>query len=162
MRSAGTTDVGILSRDAGGTTAGGHIGLLMDEAGRLAVRLQGLGGLDDPDAGQCTIAPLAVGRWVHVLVNFGPPGLELFVDGERATRQQPTRFVGFDIPCGTDSPRGISGNQNPWLLGADSSQSSEGSAEFVRGFLLGGAVDHLVIRSARRPPPRRPPPESVR
>jgi hypothetical protein len=108
---------GLASRDADGASLPGHFKIDLEE-GYVVVRLQ----QDNASYFLCSDAPLLAGSWVHIGVNFGPPGAELWVDGVRATRDEPVE----QIPCGDLLTTGIDGNQNPWSLGAANSRSAEG------------------------------------
>jgi hypothetical protein len=124
----------VLSRDAGGTALPGHFLLDINMAGALSVRMQNEGG----DFYYCGETPLSVGRWVHVGMNFGPPEAELWLDGEIAEG------------CAGGTDRGIDGNDNPWVLGANNANSSEGTSDIITNHLDGVALDHLRISSVRR------------
>ena len=109
---------------------------------RLAVRLQGF----QADAGTIneetptnseviTAEPLAIGRWSHFGVNFGPPGLELWVNG---------RAVGF-----SSYANGLRGNQNPWTVGVSNDSSVEGTGQPLWKPLRDADIDHLRISNRR-------------
>ena len=93
---------------------------------------------------------------MHVGVNFGgAQGLQLFVDGLLASETTDATFGSYDYPCDGDYPcntsttKGIMGNSNPWVIGANSMSSQDGQAGPVY-LHLGGAVDYVRISSVRR------------
>jgi hypothetical protein len=147
--------VGILSRDATGQRQGGHFGIYYagssDDGGLSGVtaRLQPY----SPDGGvpsqfACHKQPLADGQWHHVGVNFGgPAGLELFVDGKRVAINSASndRCSVARVPLTI----GIDDNNNPWVIGADTSASAEGLATRVRRYFV-GTIDELRISNLRR------------
>jgi len=138
--------LGVLSRDADNTARPGHLSIFYAPDGRVGVRLQ-----TPASHMRCTEAAVPPGRWVHIGVNLGPPDMELYVDGVRqeSTARFPlTETIVYE--CGTPTASGISGNDNPWTIGASSGGSVEGEAQPVGGFLDGGAVDQLRISRVRR------------
>jgi len=83
-------------------------------------------------------------------VRFGPPDLELWVDGVLATRAELLVTDGAWVAseCGLPTTAGLAGNANPWVLGASTHDSDEDLATPVDGHLV-GAIDDLRISASR-------------
>jgi hypothetical protein len=145
-----TARQGIVSRDAQGQMTTGHITFYRTCDEHLVVRVQDL----ERTVFRCSDRPLTVGQWTHVTLDFGDPQLLLAIDGAVASSTG-TRFSSPD--CATEQScdrNGIfspSGNQNPWVLGADTSNSAEGSAEPSGNYFF-GAIDQFRVSGARRFP----------
>jgi hypothetical protein len=137
----------LISRDAAGQQQGGHLSIFRACEGALVARLQST----SQTYYQCTKAAVGAGTWMHVGVNFGAGGLQLFVDGKLATGTQTVHTSGCThaAVCGGSTTGGIDGNANPWVIGASSMSSSEGKAEPVDHH-LGGALDEVRISSVTR------------
>jgi hypothetical protein len=105
------------------------------------------------DAYACAEAPLADGRWSFVGVNFGAGGLELWVDGVRASRTDETGLFGQscqdEVPCGGTSEAGLSGG-NPWILGASADGSEAGTGAPLSLPFRSGTIDAFRISDVRR------------
>ena len=136
---------GILGRDHVGTDTPGHLSFWVTPDSTVTARLQGA----TVHATHCTEAALAAGRWVHVGFNFGPPGSELYVDGQLAARTGDSRVETVIPECGGSTTEGLSGNEQPWVLGFDTSRSGDMLDGLVSHF-SGGAVDALQISAVRR------------
>lgn len=122
---------GILSRDAKGTVKPGHFSVWV-VANKVCVQLLPPG----KNKGYKVYSPqITSDTWYHVGINFGPPTLELYLDG---------KLVGK-----TSNTSGIDGNQNPLVIGAGTWLSEEGAAEPIISTLIGD-IDQLHFRSARR------------
>jgi len=88
------------------------------------------------------------GVWHLVQVSFGDGRpLQISIDGEVATPAAP-RTVSF-VVCGQDTPNGIDGNDQPWVLGALMAESSSGSTSPAQAS-MGGATGSLRINRVRR------------
>ncbi len=143
-------DVGVVSRDANGSSRPGHLTLFLTGRGQLVVRLQ----TSDGEGAVCSDGPIDLNRWTHVVVNFGAPGLELQVDGS------PQNGAGvlilniggtpFGVACQNIVQGRLEGNDNPWVVGASAAMTGEGNAEPLSGHFVGGAIDHLRFSRARR------------
>lgn len=133
----------ILTRDADGTARAGHLALFIEPDGTLWLRLQ----TTTATAFRCAEGPIAPGEWGHVGINFGPPDLELWLDGALQDRATPlTSASGTDVRCGElRSNAGIDGNDNPWILGGGSQRGPEGAGMPVTDLFTGGAIDELRI-----------------
>ena len=80
---------------------------------------------------------------------MGASGSELWVHGELARRSRDPR-VETNVPeCGGTTPDGIAGNDQPWVLGFDTSRSGDMLDGLVSHF-DGGALDALQISGVRR------------
>ncbi len=132
-------DVGIIGRDASGTTLPGHIKLNRRDWGGLELRLQTAMGV----ARRCAPATqVPTGEWLDISIRFGTTDPELLLDGVPQTGA-----------CTTGSTTGgIAGNANPWVFGADPGISVEGGALPLRDFFRNGAIDHVRIRDRRASP----------
>ena len=77
------------------------------------------------------------------------PGSELYVDGRLATRTGDSRVETVVPECGGSTTEGLSGNDQPWVLGFDTSRSGDMLDGLVSHF-SGGAMDALQISAVRR------------
>ena len=123
---------GVLSRDAFSSDNPGHFRVMLIETCGLIIRLQS----DVASAGVSSL-PLALDTWTHIGVNFGLGGFELWVDGVLADAEP-------------EWVTGIAGNENPWLIGADTNLTDEGSVDGWSQPLLAGQVALLRISRIRR------------
>lgn len=117
----------IFSRDSTHFDGGGHLTAWLNTDGSIEVRLQSDSGntFMQSDSGTVT-----AGDWSHVAVSFGPEGAALFLDGAR---------VDTDSYTG-----GITGNNEPWTLGASQWKSSDGAADNLQHF-FDGAIDEFAV-----------------
>ena len=137
--------VALLSRDANLTALPGHLTIERLCNDVVHLRLQHAKGTIE----LCSTS-VTTGRWHHVGVNLGLPGVELVVDGVSATGNTGTiQCGGFTYICNKPGAAEIAGNANPWAVGASSSTSSEGALDKVIN-QLHGAVDSLRISKVRR------------
>jgi hypothetical protein len=138
---------GVLSRDAHQQASNGHITIGLSCGGVLVVRLQ------TTTASFVRCAEVTLGQWHHLGVNFGgPDSLELFLDGHSGQFLGDVEFGATCITsyaCGGATAAGIDGNDNPWVLGAASVASTEGTIDNITAYFH-GAVDSLRISKARR------------
>jgi hypothetical protein len=145
---APTARQGVITRDANGQTLPGHLAFFRTCDEHLVVRFQDT----MRSVWRCSDRPLVPGRWTHVSLDFGEPGLALAIDGQVATSTG-TRFASGDcigtVACDGEGVFEPSGNQNPWVLGADSSGAVEGTAEPVRAHFF-GAIDQFRVSRIRR------------
>lgn len=139
---------GLVARDAWGLATDGHFLILLLADGGVAARLQRPAG----GVWRCS-EPVTLDHWHHVRVAFGPGGFMLHVDGVVAQRKE-------TLSCGTVSPdpvrcgegasdEGIAGNANPWVIGAASWYSPEGTTDALRA-PLDGLIDAVQISRSRR------------
>lgn len=140
-----TGTYGILGRDHQGTDLPGHFSVWLTAERTVTLRLQGAGAV----ATVCSAEPLAVGEWVNVGVNFGPLGSELWVDRKLALRTGDPRVETVVPECGGTTYDGIAGNEQPWVLGFDTSRSGDMLDGLLQHFDE-GAIDALQISAERR------------
>ena len=81
--------------------------------------------------------------------NFGAPGTELYVDGQLATRTGDPRVETVVPECGGTTTDGIAGNEQPWVLGYDTSRSGDALDGLIQHFDQ-GCLDAFSISAARR------------
>lgn len=117
----------IFSRDSTHYDGGGHLSAWLNSDGSIEVRLQSTSGntylRSDPGS-------VAADDWAHVAFSFGPDGAALFVDGAQ---------VDTDSYAG-----GITGNNEPWTLGASQNKSGDGVANNLRDY-FDGAMDEFAL-----------------
>lgn len=144
------THVGLLSRDLSGRDQPGHFSLFVDDEGRAIVRVQPQAEDFDnsTDAVACSAALLPREAWVHLGVNFGPPEVELYVDGVLG-QWNGTNSITSDWGCGQPGAWGIAGNDLPWAVGRTTFEST-GILEYLEFPASGCAIDHLRISNRRR------------
>lgn len=136
---------GLLTRDATGSRAG-HFGVFVGASGRAAVRVQTGAGTGFV----CTEAALPTEEWVHLGINFGAAGLELWLNGERMMGTG--SMIGpneVTLNCNSGVAGGIAGNNNRWVVGASNASLGEESAGHTDHF-ENGALDHVRISRVRR------------
>lgn len=135
--SCAADEAGVITRDAEFTQLAGHFRVFWRNDCRLAARTQ-VAGENDAQASVevATSNPLPLGRWNHFAVNFGAPGLELWLNGDR---------VGFGPTLS-----GLRGNANPWTIGISNDRSAEGTSAPTWKPLHDAAVDRVRIWSSRR------------
>ncbi len=136
---------GVLGRDHVGTDLPGHLSVWLTPDSTVTLRLQGA----TLHATHCSDVVLAPGQWVHVGFNFGAPGSELFIDGALATRTGDPRVETVVPECGGTTTDGIAGNEQPWVLGFDTSRSGDALDGLLQHF-SGGALDALQLSAVRR------------
>ncbi len=140
---------GIVSRDASQQDRPGHFTMYVNGDGRAGVRLQS----SPIERGAIFLfsdAPLPRDTWTHVGVNFGPEGVQLFVDGDAQSgagdRGDCSRT---DDSCTADCTTGIEGNENPWVIAAGATGTPEGGFAGVNAH-FSGSIDELRISSTNR------------
>ena len=83
-------------------------------------------------------------------VNFGGTGgLKFYVDGLLASRTASITCGTTVNTCGAAATVGISGNDNPWVLGAATWHSTEGAATPVDAPLK-GQIDSFRLSKSNR------------
>lgn len=149
---AGSGPQGILSRDAKGQDSSGHFELLRLYENRrniIAARVQ-----DDDETTHeqhfCSAVSFEDGVWHRIAVDFGgAQRITLCVDGEPVDRRSGGLAVTADSNCGVDTPGGLAGNDEPWVIGANAAASEPSSDAPAYGG-LGGAIASLRISGIRR------------
>ena len=158
--------VAVLSRDALGA-ASEHLTFFLSSVadteglvstGHLVVRHQSI----DTAAAVCSEDPLPAGAWVHVAYNFGPPGMELYIDGVLQESADEPTVPGGGIPACDgrsndpklvkDPPPFVGGlvTELPWFIAASAHELPKGADPAPSAFMSGGALDELRISSVRR------------
>ncbi len=166
IRATDTDDtVPILSRDAQGA-ASEHLTIFLssvtssggDPSGRhVVVRHQS----EETAAAVCSEDPLPGGEWVHVAYNFGPPRMELFIDGVLQESDDVPSVPGGGIPAcdGRTNDPELMGNPPPFVGGLESelpwfiagAAQNQGKAnQAPSAFMAGGALDEVRISAVRR------------
>lgn len=142
--------IGVFSRDLLNRHQPGHISLFVDSEGRGMIRVQPQDSASDDltDAVLCTAVPIPREQWVHLGINFGPPALELYVDGSLAQFEGPTS-ISDEWACGQAGSYGITGNDLPWVVGRTTFRSKE-VLELLEFPATGSAIDSLRISNTRR------------
>lgn len=142
---------GVIGRDASGSETGGQLSMWIAQDGTFVVRIQEVG--DGPGGSTllCSEQHAVAGQWYHVGVNFGSAD-EIWVDGELGIRTDPVTLRFGTFPCNQDGGLGLDGTDNPWVLGADTADSAEGSATPLDGdsYLDGGSIDELRVSRVPR------------
>lgn len=137
----------VFSKDIRGVDPLGQLSLFWERDGRLVVRIQSA----LTNANSCSDAVVPTDRWMHVGINFGVGGLELFIDGVRQGGTGTWRFRDAEAEdCGTeDSDQGLEMNDLPWVLGANSFASPTEVPIEIQNYFP-GAIDQLRVSRARR------------
>lgn len=117
----------LISRDSSGFDGGGHFMVRVASDGSLYVRFQ-----DTSTSHEISTATglVSTTQWHHVAVTFGSDGLVLYLDGAE---------VGSNAYTG-----GISGNNEPFTLGASQAGSGDGVADNLSEF-FDGTLDEFVV-----------------
>ncbi|MFO0725284.1 MAG: LamG-like jellyroll fold domain-containing protein [Myxococcota bacterium] len=139
----------VLSRDSSGNVAG-SLTVYLSCAGNVIVKLEAA---DGPHY-RCSATAAPAGGWSHVGLNFGAPGLELYIDGTAANHVGALGLGGANcssrVPCDGTTTGGIDGVREAWILGASNEASAAGTTNNLSLPLRGGAIDRLRISNARR------------
>ncbi|GAB5495479.1 MAG: hypothetical protein Phyf2KO_05590 [Phycisphaerales bacterium] len=121
----------LVSKDSSGYDDGGHLTMRMigDD---VEVRFQ------STDASYTMRANDVVssGEWNHVAFSFGDDGMKLFVNGDQVDSDSYTGGMG--------TSSGGSGNEEPWVLGANQWSSGDQVANSLKEF-FGGKMDHVAF-----------------
>lgn len=121
----------ILSKDQSGTGDGGHFRLGYQDNGRIFLRFaEGDGGSNK--AWESSEAYLNEGEWTHIAVSFTEDGITVYADGVAIPDYAWARKEGnLDSPARA-SEAYILQNEEPWLLGTDT--SATGNNDTPAGF----------------------------
>ena len=122
---------GLFSKDSRGYDDGGHLSMFVDD-GLVVVRLQS----NDASFTVSSTVEVEASEWNQVTFNFGPNGMELFVNGQLAGTN---RYAG-----GLGESSAGSGNEEPIVLGANQWASRDGVADKLTNFFT-GRIDEFVI-----------------
>lgn len=139
---------GIVSRELR-AFGNGHFSALLSENDEVLVRFENAAELQSVACGP----PVTPDEWHHVGINFGPEGLELWVDGERSVRDDAAVYTdgegALTFPCAMGTTVGLRpADSLPWVLGASGLRTDDGAT--WTDFLSGGAIDHFRISRVRR------------
>jgi hypothetical protein len=135
---------GLVSKDATGQQVSGHLTIFRACNDAIAVRQQ----TKTESIVHCS-KPVPNSSWMHVAINFGAGGLELYLDGARV-QEVGQLTCGGKITCSTTAlAAGIAPNKNPWVIGASAIGSGDDVATPVSAQLV-GAIDSLRISKTRR------------
>jgi hypothetical protein len=122
----------ILSKDQSGTVNGGHFRLGIEDDGRIFLRFaEGDGGSNK--AWTSSKAYFSEGTWTHVAVSFTEEGITVYADGVAIPDYAWYREEGnLDSPAQATEAYLLQ-NQEPWVLGADTSRTTHNdtAAEFA-------------------------------
>ncbi|MEO1313617.1 MAG: LamG-like jellyroll fold domain-containing protein, partial [Pseudomonadota bacterium] len=111
-----------ISKDERGTGDGGHFHLGHTDDGKLFLRFApGDGGSSTSWAMKGDA--LTEGKWAHIAVNFTDSGIAVFLDGERIGNNQWEAIEGGLANPGQATKAYMIQNDEPWVLGANSSSS---------------------------------------
>ncbi len=119
---------GLFSKDSNGYDAGGHM-TISTEGNQLRARLQSTSSTTELWASN-----LQTSRWYHVAVVFGSGGMKLYLDGAQADSNA---YSG-----------GLSGNEEPIVLGVSGAWSDDRSATPLRDFFKGLLDDVRIYDKA--------------
>lgn len=147
--------IAVVSRDALNIESDGHFTLFLTSGARLVARFQQTGELDFGETFFRCSEELPTDTWLHVGVNFGAAGLEVWVDGSlqqvsgidngvEGTLGECGNTLGGDAERGPT--RGMQDNPNVWLIGADQHRSEEGSTQPLRD---GAFLSHATLDQVR-------------
>ena len=117
----------LFSRDSSNFDGGGHITGWARSDGSVEIRIQ-----SDTQSFHLRSDPNSIeaGEWNHVSFSFGPDGAKLYIDGTEA--------------ASNDTTIGITGNNEPWTVGASQTVSGDGTADNLREY-FDGAIDDFSI-----------------
>ena len=136
---------GIVSRDAELTDFSGHIIITRACGNHVRVRLQGT---RDEQTLLCSEQPISPDTWAYVEVNFGGnQPLSMHINGIEQNGRPFTECPNSNL-CGDPLSVGIDGNNNPWVFGASSSNSTNNTTDAITSPFV-GLLDHLRIRNQR-------------
>lgn len=137
-------DLGLLSRDAGGTEQGGHFNLRVGHDRRVVARIQQQSS-PTIEMYRCSTTTIDDNAWHQVEVEFGPGGLTMWVDGAVAGGTSWTDGGGQAHDCAGAWTGGMAGNNNPLVLGALTVTSSEGTGLPVVAVATGVDLDDVEL-----------------
>jgi len=114
-------DAIILSKDQSGAGDGGHFRFGFEEDGRLFIRFaNGDGGSNK--AWESSASYLQEGQWTHIAISFSAEdGITVYTDGVAIPDYAWIRKEGNEDLPSLQSEAYILQNQEPWILGADTS-----------------------------------------
>ncbi|MCH7550574.1 MAG: LamG domain-containing protein, partial [Proteobacteria bacterium] len=116
----------LFSKDSSGFDNGGHLTAFVDD-GMVKIRLQ-----SGDDSYWVDGGSLTDNSWSQITFNWGPGGMELYVDGQ---------LVDTNTYTG-----GIENNTEPLVIGANSWSSDDGEANHLKDY-FDGQIDEFSIMS---------------
>lgn len=120
-------DQTLVSRDSSGFDGGGHIHVWVRDTGAVRVRMQDTDTSYEFSSGSGLVSP---GSWHHMALSFGADGARLYLDGVE---------VASDAYTG-----GISGNTEPFTLGAGQQFSGDNIANALATY-FDGQLDEFAV-----------------
>lgn len=115
---------GLFSKDSSGYDSGGHVTAFVND-GQLEVRMQSTNSSYMVQGGNVN-----TGAWHQMAFSFGPDGMRLYLDGE---------LVDSDSYAG-----GMTGNEEPLVIGANQWSSGNEVANNLRDFFV-GEMDKIAV-----------------
>ena len=140
---APAAELGLISRDANGTTMDGHFNIRLTIDRKLVARIQRM---SDPtvEAFRCTSGAIS-GGWHHVEAVFGPGGFTVRLDDAAVDGTMWTNSSGTVLSCTAPWDRGIAGNANPWAIGALTVTATEGTGLPATAIAGDVTIDDVAI-----------------
>ena len=114
--------------------AGGEMSVLLRNDGKVSFRLES----DSVTYKAISSRALEANEWAHVEVSWGRDGMQLRLDG---VLEGSASYTG-----------GLSGNDEPWVIGADARSSSAGGTGGLYNFFR-GAIDEVTLSGPRSDAP---------
>ncbi len=130
-------DQGLFSKDSSGYDNGGHVHIYLDSS-TLRVRFQSASAsytLQSSDG----MGSLSSGVWYHVALCFGSKGLKLYVNGTLVSEDSYTGGLG--------TTSGGSGNTEPFVFGADTMWSGNGTVNSLYNHFEGWIDDVRIFNA---------------
>ncbi|MFT5356005.1 MAG: hypothetical protein ACI9KE_003227 [Polyangiales bacterium] len=141
--------VGVVSRDEMSITTEGQLTLFFSQDERFVLRGQVNNSVS---VLLCSSDPIPLEEWMRIGINWGPGGLELYLDGMLQTGGGTVRiFDAVDATCSSSTiPFSIAATQDPFVLGASSHLSDTESDEPAAFPGPGWQYDHFRLSRVRR------------
>ena len=119
-------DQGLFSKDSRGYDDGGHLHIELDGS-KVKVRLQ-----DDDRSHyvESNSGAAQEGQWMQIAFTWGAAGMALYINGQEVDTNS---YTG-----------GIGNNEEPIVLGASQTYSSDGTANYLRDYFE-GAIDEVAF-----------------
>lgn len=141
----------ILAADAKNQKTNGHFVLGYETQGKIVLRMQNAESA--PGGGKtfymCSGPNMPTNQWIHLGINFGPPSVQMFVNGVIAENEGVHFKHGNQQNCGDNPVWSPADNGNPLVVGGATNEATEGIADTVIK-RFGGRIDQLRISRKRR------------
>ncbi|MDX2019734.1 MAG: LamG-like jellyroll fold domain-containing protein [Deltaproteobacteria bacterium] len=141
----------MLAADARNQKSNGHFVLGYETQGKIVLRMQNAE--TAPEGSKtfyvCSGANMPANQWIHLGINFGPQGVQMFVNGEIAENKGVHYKHGNEQNCGDNPAWSPAGNGNPLVIGGATNEATEGIADTVIK-RFEGRIDQLRISRKRR------------